>query len=519
MPAAPTNVKDLVTLIVRSKLMTADDLRPIISPLKPSGKEAEDLEMVRRALITGKHLTEYQTALVMRGLTEGFFLGPYKVLELIAKGRMAGVYKAVHASGQVVAIKVLPASKAKDPETLGRFKREGRLLTKLDHPTVVRAFHIGESAGKSYLVLEYLDGETLEEVLDRSKRLPPLEAVRIVHQAMLGLQHIHERGMIHRDLKPGNLMLVNATGSGTEGCTVKILDIGLGKAVFDEGAKSPVDDPSQLTTDGVLIGTPEYLAPEQARSARTADIRSDIYSLGCVLYHAVTGQPPFADKSVLNQVMRHATEPPKPLTDFVSDVTDGLQNVINWMLAKDPAQRYATPERAGQALNLLLRNTPPPPKPAAPVVPAYSKWLESSPDADTGKPPTMLANIPVGKLESPGRKPEPAKPAEARKPGNAPAMPLPAAAVPVAAMAAPAMTLANFDVELVPVDLPAPIREPRPVERPRGLFELNRRDVIMLVAGAAFVVIAVLAGWGLSKALGGKPPETTPPTNTIPPEG
>src|SRR5262245_15515386 len=225
MPAAPTNVKDLVTLIVRSKLMTAEDLRPIISPLKPSGKEAEDLEMVRRALISGRHLTDYQTALVMRGHTEGFFLGPYKVLELIAKGRMAGVYKAAHASGQMVAIKVLPVSKARDPETLARFKREGRLLTKLDHPNVVRAFHIGESAGKNYLVLEYLDGDTLDEILETSKRLPPLEAVRILNQAMLGLQHIHERGMIHRDLKPGNLMLVNPTGPGTEGCTVKILDI------------------------------------------------------------------------------------------------------------------------------------------------------------------------------------------------------------------------------------------------------------------------------------------------------
>jgi serine/threonine protein kinase len=525
MSAAPTNVKDLVTLIVRSKLMTADDLRPIISPLKPTGKESEDLEMVRRALVTGKHLTEYQTALVMRGLTEGFFLGFYRVLELIAKGRMAGVYKAVHSSGQVVAIKVLPASKAKDPETLARFKREGRLLTKLDHPNVVRAFHIGESAGKNYLVLEYLDGDTLDEILETSKRLPPLEAVRIINQAMLGLQHIHERGMIHRDLKPGNLMLVNPAGPGTEGCTVKILDIGLGKAVFDEGAKSPVDDPSQLTTDGVLIGTPEYLAPEQARSAKTADIRSDIYSLGCVLYHAIAGQPPFADKSVLNQVMRHATEPPKPLADFVPNVPDGLQNVINWMLAKDPAQRYATPERAGQALNLLLRNTPPPPKPSPPVVPAYSKWLELSPDADTGKPQVATTNIPVGRLETPGRKPEPAKPTESRKTPTAPAPVIPTAAIPVGAVpaTAPATTLASFDVELVPVELPTPSRQSRIADRQRGLFELSRRDVIMLVAGGLFVVIAVLAGWGLSKVLGSKPPETTPPptapNTTIPPEG
>ena len=169
MPAAPATVKELVTLIVRSKLMSADDLRAALANLKSSGKEAEDMDTMRRALIAGKHLTEYQTALVMRGHSEGFFLGPYKVLELIAKGRMAGVYKATHVSGQVVAIKVLPASKAKDAETLARFKRESRLLTKLDSPHVVRAFHYGEADGKNYLVLEYLEGDTLDDVLEKSQ--------------------------------------------------------------------------------------------------------------------------------------------------------------------------------------------------------------------------------------------------------------------------------------------------------------------------------------------------------------
>jgi serine/threonine protein kinase len=337
-----------------------------------------------------------------------------------------------------------------------------------------------------------------------------------VYQAMLGLQHIHERGMIHRNLEPGNLMLVNSPGFGESDRAVKILDIGLGKAVFTEGEKSTVDDPSQLTTDGVLIGTPDYLAPEQARSARTADIRADIYSLGCVLYHALTGQPPFPDKSVLNTVMRHATEPPRPLSDFLPEVPDGLQNVMNWLLAKDPAQRYATPERAAQALNLFLLNTPPS-RPTPPPTPAYVRWLETSPDADPGRPAPPPGNIPIGKLEPIGRRTEPPRPSKPPT-ATAPALPPTATAssappaVPVAAPAAQGFVLANFDVELVSVPLPGKVED-----EPRGLLELDRRDAIMLISGGVLVALAVLLGWGLNKALRREPPpESSQPQPVVP---
>src|SRR5262249_20791579 len=150
-----------------------------------------------------------------------FFLGEYKILDRIGRGRMAGVYKAVHQLGQVVAIKVLPPSKAKDPRTLGRFTREARLALKLKHPNVVRAFQVGEVNGLHYLVMESLEGEPLEEVLQRRKRLSPAEAVRVVHQALVGLQHIHEQGLVHRDLKPSNLMLVPAPGSGQPDNTLR----------------------------------------------------------------------------------------------------------------------------------------------------------------------------------------------------------------------------------------------------------------------------------------------------------
>ena len=503
MPAAPANVVDLCALIVRSKLIAPEVLKSALKGLKATGTDAGDIDAARRALIAGKHLTDYQAALLLRGHGEGFFLGPYQIQELIAKGRMAGVYKAIHESGQAVAIKVLPASKAKDPETLARFRREGRLLTKLDHPNVVRAFQVGEAEGRHYLVLEYLDGDTLEEVLAKRKKLPPVEAVRVIHQAMLGLQHIHERGMIHRDLKPANLMLVDSpdkAGNDTLDRAVKILDIGLGKALFDE-AGLVSDDASKLTADGTLMGTPDYLAPEQARSARQADIRSDVYALGCVLYHALTGQPPFPDKSVLTQVMRHATETPRPLKDFLAEVPDGLQNVMNWLMAKDPAQRYSTPERAAQALNLFLRNTPAI-KPSAAPLPAFVKWLEVEADPESVKSTAVPAGIAVGKLEPAKGKPELARPAEVRKPGTATAPAL------QSQPAQPAV-LADFDVELVSVSVPDSRQQMD--DEPRGLLEPNRRDLIMLCAGGGFVVTAMLAGWGLSKLLRREPPLETPP--------
>src|SRR5215213_8496157 len=193
--AGPATLDEFGHLIVRSKLMTADELNAALRGFRPLGTPAGDLGPARRLLVAGGHLTEYQVGHLLRGHTDGFFLGPYKVLDRIAKGRMAGVYKAVHQSGRVVAIKVLPASRAKDPETLARFKREGRLLTQLDHLHVVRAFEVGEADGKYYLALEYLEGDTLEEALAERKRLPVKEAVAVVHQAMLGLQHLHQKGI------------------------------------------------------------------------------------------------------------------------------------------------------------------------------------------------------------------------------------------------------------------------------------------------------------------------------------
>src|SRR5262249_51610405 len=161
------------------------------------------------------------------------------------------------------------------------------------------------------------------------------------------LQHLHEHGMVHRDLKPANLMLAYPPGDtpkDTTTATVKILDMGLARALSDEVVPDRNEEPAPvLTSEGILLGTPDYMAPEQARDARQADIRADIYALGCVLYPLLDGKPPFPDTNIISQMIRHATEQPKPLKEFNPAVPDGLQQIINWMLAKDPAQRYQTP--------------------------------------------------------------------------------------------------------------------------------------------------------------------------------
>src|SRR5262245_42543362 len=355
-------VENVFGLLLRSKLIPAAEARSMFQRWQTeAGDTATSLPHFLRWLVLRHYVTEYQAGLLARGHAEGFFLNQYKILDRLGKGRMAGVYKAVHQLGQVVAIKVLPPSRAKDPQYLGRFQREARLASRLNHPNVVRVFQVGVSGDLHYIVMDYIEGDTLDEVLKRRGKLPPTEAVRIVFLALLGLQHILEQGMVHRDLKPANLMLTPAPEPGPQETTlrsqVKILDIGLARSQGDEAGPAPdggLKGQAELTTEGVLLGTPDYMAPEQARDARAADIRSDVYSLGCVLYHCLSGQPPFPDTNLISQMIRHATEKPRPLREFNPSVPDGLQQIINWMMAKEPDQRYPTPERAAQALRVFL---------------------------------------------------------------------------------------------------------------------------------------------------------------------
>lgn len=538
-PAA--NVPEYCSLIIKSKLLTSDEVESLYKLWKeerPGGDERVD--SFRRFLIAKRALTEYQAALVQRGRAEGFFLNGYKILDQIGKGQMGGVYKAVHRFGQIVALKILPASKAKNPHILGRFQREARLLTQLDHPNVVRAFQVGESNGVHFIVMEYLEGETLNDILARRQRLPVAEAARLMTQALDGLQHLHEKRMVHRDVKPANMMLVPASeGAALEttwDATLKILDIGLGRELFDENVPEG-DIETQLTQEGSVLGTPDYLAPEQAKDARAADIRSDIYSIGCVLFHCLTGQPPFPDTNIMAQMLKHATETPAPLGLFLKEVPPGFQAVMDRFLAKRPDDRFQTPADAAAALRPFVTGGSP--AMAAKMVPAYRDWLESESqlerpqeldDAKAGaaakpapvpKPGTATAPAlnslgkpaPVRPSTAPAPAlksvPPPTKPAVAPRPAPPP-QPAPPPGLPVEAAAAPGLHEVDVELITVPEPLAVPTLTPMPLDPSlpahRPVWPPDRRDWLMLATGAASVLAAIGLGYALAKLLRRKDP-------------
>jgi serine/threonine protein kinase len=350
------SVERICNELNRNGLLPVQDIRNLRQRwLRQSGVSVDDPVSFVKWLAHHDLITDYQADVLLGRRKDPLVLGRYKLRGRIGRGPMAGVFEAVHPHGQTVAIKVLPPVRAADPTMLARFQREARLAVRLHHPNVIRTLEAGEHHGIHFLVMELLRGETLKDVLLRRGRLPATEAIRLIYQALLGLQHVHEQGMVHRDLEPGNLMLVPGSTDQTDttlNSTVKILDIGLGRAVFDEGA--PGAGAANLTATGDQLGTPLYCSPEQSKDPRQADIRSDIYSLGCVLHHTLAGQPPFEDRGPIRLVLSHASDPPPRLAILNIRVPEGLQEALDRMLAKDPALRFPTPGTAAQELRRFL---------------------------------------------------------------------------------------------------------------------------------------------------------------------
>jgi serine/threonine protein kinase len=268
-------------------------------------------------------------------------LGEYRLLGKLGQGGMGTVYKARHTElDRVVALKVLPMGRLGDDRAVARFRREMQALGRLDHPHIVRALDAREIQGTRFLVMEYLDGLDLSELVQRLGPLPIADACELVRQAALGLQYAHQHGLVHRDVKPSNLML------GCEG-QVKLLDLGLAR--FCAGLPAG----KEMTGAGQTMGTADYMAPEQVSDSHKVDIRADVYSLGCTLYKLLSGHAPFSGakyKSSFAKMTAHVREPVPPIRDSREEVPDELAGVLDRMLAKDPAQRYATPGEVADAV-------------------------------------------------------------------------------------------------------------------------------------------------------------------------
>jgi hypothetical protein len=273
----------------------------------------------------------------------------YRVLGVLGAGGMGVVYKAIHRlMERVVALKVVNDTLAARPGFVERFRREVKAAARLAHPNIVAAHDADEAGGLHFLVMEYVAGTSLDREVARRGPLPVRDACDYVRQAALGLQHAHERGMVHRDVKPHNLLL-------TPDGRVKILDFGLARVLDEGGAAAP------SLSSGTFLGTPDYVAPEQARNPSGADIRADVYGLGCTLYHLLAGRPPFPAGTPLQKLLAHQECPPPPLTATRPDVPAALTRILDRMLAKDPAGRYPTPGAVAADLTALADPAAAPP--------------------------------------------------------------------------------------------------------------------------------------------------------------
>ena len=330
-------------------------------------------------LMAAHLLTPYQADRLAAGKYKGFLLGGYVILDKIGTGGMGQVFLAEHAAmRRRVAIKVLPAPVADDPVARERFHREARSAAALDHPNIIRVFDMNREGRLLYLVMEYLEGITLLSLVSKVGKLSVAAAADYARQVAIGLQHAHESGMVHRDIKPNNL-LVDRLG------VVRILDLGLVRSLADADSKLT----SQIGANSIL-GTADYLAPEQAVDSSTVDIRADVYGLGATLYYLLAGHPLFPEGKTAQKLMWQQWKNPTLITDLRPDVPAGLGHALRKALAKKPDDRFQTPQQFADALAPYARVS----APASGIIPA--------PPPRRPGPPGVVSPAPSGPSSSPG---------------------------------------------------------------------------------------------------------------------
>ncbi|MGL4552935.1 MAG: protein kinase domain-containing protein, partial [Gemmataceae bacterium] len=345
-PALPDNVEELVYDLLGSSLVLAEDWERLTLGEREQLLRAADPEAALERMVELGLLTPFQSARIATGNRFGMVLGNFRVLERLGAGGMAVVYKAEHVEMRhLVAIKVLEMTDADDPRLHTRFTAEMRAVARLRHPNILSAMDAGRAYSPDpngptlyYLVMEYVPGEDLHEFICSRGPLPAAQACNLIHQIVAALAETQKLNLVHRDIKPSNILV-------TPEEQAKLLDFGLSRHT-----------PTRLTQPGTVLGTIDFMAPEQARDASTVDIRADIYSLGGTLFWALTGELPFpADRGEMELLIRRLTQQPPSLRRALPDVDPGLDEVVRKMMALSPDDRYATPQEVMRALLPFLK--------------------------------------------------------------------------------------------------------------------------------------------------------------------
>jgi serine/threonine-protein kinase len=363
---------------LQSGLMDAQGLKACWEAIPPEKREV--IEHVDRRLarqsVQRNYLTLWQAQQLLAGRSSGFRVDRYLLLDLIGHGGMGRVYLARDTRlNRLVALKILAPERMNNPRAIARFQREARVGAQLQHEHLVRIYDFGESSGRYYLVMEFIEGKTIGALISAQGPMPPPTAARLTRQIALGLEHAHRKGLIHRDVNPYNVLV-------THDGIAKLADLGLAIDLAEE---------ERVTREGATVGTFDYVAPEQARHSHSADIRSDIYSLGCTLYHMIAGQVPFPSPSLPEKLFAHQAMEPIPLNQLVAEIPPGLAEVVQRMMRKLPEERYTTPLQVAQALVpfidelATLNDGEPAPEP---LIPDKTAETERDASSHSGEVPT-----------------------------------------------------------------------------------------------------------------------------------
>ncbi len=367
--SVPSSTEELFQLIRKSGMVDDQKLTAYLARRELGRGLSEDPRETADALIRDGLITNFQAEQFLLGKWRGFTVGKYKLLERVGVGGMGQVFLCEHMfMKRRVAIKVLPPAKAEQPAALGRFYREARAAGVLEHPHIVRTHDIDQDGNLHFIVMEYVDGANLMDVV---KKFGPLDLGRAVHyirQAAVGLDYAFRSGIIHRDIKPGNI-LIDRSG------TAKILDMGLARFYRDQ-----TDQLTVKYDDKIVLGTADYVAPEQVANSHSVDVRADIYALGASLYFLLAGHPPFPSGTVSQKLLWHRTKDPTPLHQVRPEVPEELSAVVAKMMAKDPNARYQTPAEVAAVLEHFepAAIEPPSPQEMPQLSPAAAEGIQSA---------------------------------------------------------------------------------------------------------------------------------------------